>query len=320
MEEARETLIQRFEWMIDLPAYLGQRGFTPAVNQPGPRGLVMSDPRGPTTLVLEQAADHDAWTYAPIDRPHERGTVTTYLEQHDRLDRAACLERLIALVGSRRTKNADVLRYRAYVHHRPEVLRRAQQAYLHARRQYQQATRLLERVGIRRDAFDEWRFGNLATENDVMRVLAEPAELWTSRYCSSDNRLIFTERPIDSISLEQASRDRRTCYVAVGGHLGDGLRARVANLLDRLPTHMSVVLGFGRDQNGRRLVDDIAALAPHMHMERLSPAYGTRWNDQARLENRHAHTLSEVAQRSARYTPAARPAETTVLVSPFASP
>src|SRR5712691_11306886 len=53
------------------------------------------------------------------------------------------------------------------------------------------ARQLLRRFGIRVDGVDTWRFGRAQSANDVSRVLAEPTELWMSRFRPTDRRLVF---------------------------------------------------------------------------------------------------------------------------------
>src|SRR6266849_4163293 len=83
----------------------------------------------------------------------------------------------------------------------------------------QLARQLLRRFGIRVDGVDTWRFGRAQSANDISRVLAEPTELWMSRFRPTDRRLVFVERPIDALSYEQANGGRDACYMAVGALL-----------------------------------------------------------------------------------------------------
>ena len=52
-----------------------------------------------------------------------------------------------------------------------------------------------------------------------------------------------------------------------------------------------MVLAFGRDEAGRRLAQDIQALAPMVRMTRHAPELGARWADQMQLERRHVASL-----------------------------
>src|SRR5207245_289402 len=103
------------------------------------------------------------------------------------------------------------------------------------------ARQLLRRFGIRVERVDTWRFGRTESANDVSRVLAEPTELWMSRFRPTDKQLVFVERPIDALSYEQASGKREACYMAVGS-LPPRQRRMIGHVLRELPVGVTVVL------------------------------------------------------------------------------
>jgi hypothetical protein len=299
--EARDALLERFGRAIDLPAYLTLHGFEPvAGSPPDAAGLLMTNSATGKTLHLRKDGDRGSWTYSDPRGRSEQGTVVDYLQRHEGLARDACLERLIACADFRRADVPEAVRYRALALDKPEALRRAEGEYALAVDRERDATKLLERVGIKRATLDEWRFGGLKTETEVARALGEPEKLWASRYRPADKKLVFTERAIDAIGLEQSRGDQSACYVAVGGRLDDAQKRRIAHVLAELPPGMSVVLAFGRDRAGHQLAEEVRALAPAVKMERLTPEFGSRWSDQVQLEQRHARSISRVAHQLVR--------------------
>jgi Toprim-like len=144
-----------------------------------------------------------------------------------------------------------------------------------------EARRLLRRFGIRVEGVDTWRFGRAESANDVSRVLAEPTELWMSRFRPTDKRLVFVERPIDALSYEQAIGGRQSCYMAVGALL-PRQRRMVGHVLRELPAGVTVVLAFGGDEHGEHLAQQVGALARGLPVVRHSPDDGGSWNDHVR--------------------------------------
>ncbi|HEY2900439.1 MAG TPA: hypothetical protein VGL59_07685 [Polyangia bacterium] len=145
------------------------------------------------------------------------------------------------------------------------------------------AGKLLRRFGIRVELVDQWRFGQARSANDVSRVLAEPSELWISRFRPTDKKLVFVERPIDALSYEQANGDRSACYMAVG-RLLPRQRQLVGHVLRELPVGVSVVLAFGDDDKGRRLTDQVREAARGLSVIRHRPDVGASWNDHVRTQ------------------------------------
>ena len=148
------------------------------------------------------------------------------------------------------------------------------------------ARRLLRRFGIRVEGVDTWRFGPAESANDVSRVLAEPTDLWMTRFRPTDRRLVFVERPIDALSYEQANGGRDACYMAVGG-LSPRQRLLITHALRELPTGVTVVLAFGGDERGGHLAQRIGELARGLPVLRHCPPVGGNWNDHVRTQTCH---------------------------------
>ena len=251
-------------------------------------------------LVLKKDLASGAWCYTNSRDPSDRGTIATYLARRDRLSPDACLERIIACVDFRRTDDLEALRYRGYARGQPAPLGPAVAAYLKAAEHEHRATKALERVGVLRGSLDEWRFGGMKTEAEVARALREPQrDLWSSPHRPTDRTVVITERPTDAMSFEQVRGNQTACYLATGGRLDGQRKDRIRAVLAGLPPGMSVVLAFGRDEQGRRLAEEVKALAPRMTIERAAPAFGARWNDQVQLERRHQRSLERVGRSRA---------------------
>jgi len=93
--DPREVLLARFERLIDLPAFLGQRGYE-AGGPTTAAGLTLANASTGDRLVLRKDVAQGAWSYANARDPSDRGTISTYLARRDGLSPDACLERIIA--------------------------------------------------------------------------------------------------------------------------------------------------------------------------------------------------------------------------------
>jgi Toprim-like len=288
----QEELLARFSAQIDLPAYLGQRGYEVVAGSTNPTYVAMANNRSKEILFLRKDPEPGGWSYRNANDPRDRGSIVEYLDRHESLSRAEGLERIIACVDPRRRDVPQAESYRAYLHEKPQALRDAEAKHDRANRDRSDALKELARVGIQPSTLPEWRLGSWqGGPSAVARILEEPSHLWASRYKPTDKTLIIAERPIDAISYGQTRREENACYLAIGGELTPTRKRQLAHLLADLPSGMSVVLAFGRDQAGRQLANDLQGLAPLIKMDRAQPDFGSRWNDQLQLENRHARSL-----------------------------
>ena len=292
--DPREVLLARFERLIDLPAFLGQRGYE-ATGPTNPAGLTMTNSATGDSLVLRKDLVRGSWSYTNPRDPSDHGAIAAYLARRDHLSPNACLDRIVACLDIWRTDDPEALRYRGYARGQPTPLGPAVAAYLKAADHEHRATKALERVGVLRGSLDEWRFEGMKTEAEVARALREPQrDLWASKHRLTDRCLVLTERPIDAMSFAQTSGNQTSRYLATGSRLEEHRKDRIRAVLTDLPSGMSVVLAFGRDEQGRRLAEEVQALAPKMKMERAAPAFGARWNDQVQLERRHARSIERL--------------------------
>lgn len=288
----QDDLLARFSKQIDLPAYLGQLGYEIAAGSHNPTYVAMADKGSKEILFLRKAPDQGGWVYQNANDPRDHGSIVEYLDRHERLSRAAGLERIIACVDPRRRDVPEAVNYRAYLHEKPQALRDAEARHDRANRDRSDALKELARVGIQPSTLPEWRLGSWQGGSAaVAQILDEPSHLWTSRYKPTDTKLIIAERPIDALSYGQTRREEHACYLAVGGELTPTRKKQLAHLLADLPPGMSVVLAFGRDRAGRQLANELQSLAPLIRMDRAAPDLGSRWNDQLQLEGRHARSL-----------------------------
>ncbi len=288
----QEELLARFSKEVDLPAYLGQRGFEVVPDAKNAAYIAMAHKASGQILLVAKEADGRGWTYKSATDPRDRGSVAEYLERHERLSKAAALERIVACIDPRRRDVAQAVSYRAYVRDKPRALADAEARHALAVRERAEALKALERVGLRTATMPEWRVGALdGGVSAAARILSEPTELWASRYKPTDKKLIIAERPVDALSYGQSKGEQHACYLAVGSELTPTRRSQIAHLLADLPSGMTVVIACGRDQAGRQLASDLQSLSPHLKMERAQPEFGARWNDQVQLEGRHARSL-----------------------------
>lgn len=288
----QEELFARFSAQIDLPAYLGQRGYQVVAGSNNPTYVAMADSGSKQILFLSRTSAQGGWTYQNSGDPRDRGSIVNYLERHESLSRTAALEKIIACADPRRRDVPEAESYRGYLRQKPQALCDAEAKHDRANRERADALKELSRVGIKPSTLPEWRLGSLQGGSAaVARILEEPSDLWASRYKPTDKMLVIAERPIDALSYGQTKGQEHACFLAVGRELTPTRKRQLAHLLADLPQGMNVVLAFGRDQGGRQLAGEVQALAPLIKMDRAPPELGPRWNDHLQLENRHARSL-----------------------------
>jgi hypothetical protein len=291
--DVQEELLQRFARMIDLPAFVGQRGFRLSEQQE-PGRLCMIDRSTGEILRLEKDVERGGWTYNSGGDPSDRGTVVDYLQRRDGSSRTACVDRLAACCDERGRGSPEAARYRAFLRAMPENLRRAAREHERIKLAEHATAKALERLGVPRGTLDEWRFGALKRESDITALTSEPKALWGSSYRPGDRAVVLIERPIDAIAYERVHGRQSVCYLATGSRPDDEQRKRLAHILAEVPGGVGVVLAYGRDEAGRRLAQEVQSLAPMVDMKRQTPNFGARWADQMQLERRHAISLRRV--------------------------
>jgi hypothetical protein len=292
--DAQEELLQRFGRMIELPAFLAQRGFELSLpREPGRLGMT-SRATGESVL-LDKDVERGGWSYVNESDPTDRGTVVDFVARRDGGSRKASLERLIACCDERGRGSTEANRYRAVVRAMPEDLGRAMREHEEAKRNELAANMTLDRMGVARGTLDEWRFGSVKRAADVSTLINEPKALWASKYRAGDKAIVLVERPIDAIGYERVHGRQSVCYVATGSRPDEEQRRRLAHVLADVPGGTRVVLAYGRDDAGRRLASEVQALAPLARVERHAPEFGARWADQMQLERRHALSIRKVS-------------------------
>ncbi len=285
--DVQDELLQRFSKAIDLPAFLGQQGFRLVAGQEAGK-LCMGRAETGEVLRLEKDIGRGGWTYVNEMDPRDQGTVADFVARRGGADRSACVERLAACADERGNRSAEGARYRAFLREIPQDLRRAVRDHEQAKLAEHAASRALERLGVPAGTLDERRFGAVKRDEDVRRIASEPEGLWASRFRATDKAVVLVERPIDAIAYERTHGKQSVCYLATGSRPGEEERKRLAHVLAEVPENVKVVLAFGRDETGRRLTNEVQALAPMVPMERRAPELGARWADQMQLERRHS--------------------------------
>jgi len=291
--DVHEELLERFARMIDLPGYLGARGFVLGETRERDQ-ITMTNAATREMLRLEKDVERGGWTYASTSDPSDRGNVADFIVRRDGLARKACIDRLALCCDERGLGSAEAQRYRAYLRTMPSELVRATRAHEQAKLEELAAARTLERFGVPRGTLDESRFGAVKRNADVTKLVGEPRELWASKYRPGDRAVVLVERPIDAIAYERAHGRQSVCYVATGTKPDDEQRRKLAHVLAEVPSGTKVVLAFGRDDAGKQLAAEVQALAPLARMERHAPEFGARWADQMQLERRHALSMQRV--------------------------
>jgi hypothetical protein len=285
---------ERFERAVDLPLYLGYRGFQLASDDRDPSRLTMLNPKTGEALIVAKDLESGTWSYNNARDSGDRGTLTDFLVTHDGLSPPACLERIVAL-GNPLVRDAEGHRFRQFVQERAPDLQRAVARHLTAVEAETSAHRALSKLGIGRGTLDEGRFGRIKTDDDLAKMLRDPADLWASKYRATDHKIVLTEQPIDAMAYEKSRGKQRCCYMATGGTPSEAQLKKLAHVLCDMPPGTKVVLAFGRDEVGKKLAADLQSLLPAIKMERDMPAFGARWSDQMKLEQRHVRSMSRGA-------------------------
>jgi hypothetical protein len=207
-EVLRASLIARMEKQIDLPAWLVAHGYHLSPTQPDQTALAMTDRWG-ETLHLRKDLDRDTWTYKTGTEPAEHGTVVDLMVRRDGSSLDECVNRVAACLD-RNNKSRDPVVYRDALSDRDNVLHRAAGRHLGALKTERESLRGLERLGVNRAAYDEWRFGRPS------QLLRDPTVLEHSRYRSTDRSIVLVERPIDAVAFEQKHGHQHACFIYTG--------------------------------------------------------------------------------------------------------
>jgi hypothetical protein len=292
--EPKNPILERFERAVDLPLYLGYRGFRLAPQDGDQSRLRMEDPKSGDTLFVTKNLDTGAWSYTNARDPKDRGTLTDYLMTREGLATNACLERIVALANPL-VRDAQGHAYRQYVHSGAPELQRAVAGHLTVVEAATSALRRLDKLGVDTASLDQWRFGHVKNENDIATLVRDPSDLWASKYRSTDKKIVLTEQPIDAIAYEKSRGRQECCYMATGGSPSEAQKRRLAHVLSAVPPGTTVVLAFGRSPESQKLAAEIQALVPMVKMERETPAFTDRWSNQMQLEQRHARSMQRVA-------------------------
>src|SRR5579863_5833441 len=139
----QDDLLARFSKEIDLPAYLGQRGYEVVPDARSAAYIAMAHRNSGQILLVAREADGRAWTYKSAIDPRDFGSVADYLECHERLSKPAALERVVACLDPRRHDVPEAERYRTYLHDKPRALVEAESRHATAVRERSEALKAL---------------------------------------------------------------------------------------------------------------------------------------------------------------------------------
>jgi hypothetical protein len=289
--EPKNPMLERFERAVDLPLYLAYRGYEHVPDERDASRITMTNPKTGDALSLRQNLETGAWSYASLRDREDRGTIADYLVTRHGLDPKACLERVIAL-GNPLVRDPQGHDFQKFVRGGVPELRSAVSEHRKAVEEEMSAVGALDKLGVAKGSLDEWRFGRVRNNDDLAKVLSDPSDLWASKYRPTDRKIVITEQPIDAMAYEGSRGKQVACYMATGGEPSELQKKKLAHLLCEVPPGMQIVLAFGRDAAGRKLAAEVQALVPTVKMERETPAFGARWSDQMKIEQRHARSMT----------------------------
>lgn len=123
--------------------------------------------------------------------------------------------------------------------------------------------------------------------------------LWYSSNLGHAGRVVVVESAIDAMSHAQINGDQEAAYISVGGSMSDKQRELLAGALAKAHQRgAAVVLATDADEPGKKLADQVQALAPAGALiEREEPEHGNDWNDAVK----HKYALEEKLQLKRSY-------------------
>lgn len=108
--------------------------------------------------------------------------------------------------------------------------------------------------------------------------------VWRSHTRRSDTALVVCESPIDCLSYYQIKDSNKNYrYISTGGNISESQRAVIAEAFREM--HIlggAIILATDNDDAGRRLAEELKALAPTSSciiFDSPAPQYGKDWND-----------------------------------------
>ena len=123
--------------------------------------------------------------------------------------------------------------------------------------------------------------------------------LWYSSNLGHAGRVVVVESAIDAMSHAQINGDQEAAYISVGGSMSDKQRELLAGALAKAHQRgAAVVLATDADEPGKKLADQVQALAPAGALiAREEPEHGNDWNDAVK----HKYALEEKLQLKRSY-------------------
>lgn len=104
-------------------------------------------------------------------------------------------------------------------------------------------------------------------------------KLWFSRSTPSDERLVFSESAIDSLSYFQLKDDGVSQYFSIGGEMSDEQIELIGVVLNKNP-HKKAVLAVDNDQTGLKYIDKLQEAHPQVPFVVDVPTQTDNdWND-----------------------------------------
>ena len=205
--EPKNPILERFERAVDLPLYLGYRGFQTRESADGdPSRLTMVNPRSGDALVVRKDLETGSWSYVNSRNSADRGSLTDYLKTRDGLGQPACLERIVAL-GNPLVRDAEGHGYRQYLQHAPTELPEPVSDHVRAMDAETSALRTLDKLGVARGTLDDWRFGKIRSHDDLAKVVTDPdGPVGQQVPAPPISAIVLTEQPLDAMAYEKKSR------------------------------------------------------------------------------------------------------------------
>jgi hypothetical protein len=295
-EDIREKMIASFEKTFDLPALLATRGFVVPPGERDPLFVEMTNSATGQTLLLRKDLDAGGWSFHNPANPTDRGRAAEYFINHEKTSREQSLDRLIGY-ATERNSSPDATAYRRACRAKSPELRAAEDGHKIALLQEKATQRLLRDYGVQPSQIEGGRFGQFRKPSDLDRLVADPKGLNASAFRPTDQKIVFTERPLDGIAYDRAVGNGHACYMYTGANPSPESLHKIAHVLAAVRPPMSVVLAYGQDDRGRELAARLRALAPTVQMQHEAPKFGVRWGDQLQLQQRHERSMQRVHGR-----------------------
>lgn len=304
----REEL-ESFKRLIDLRAYAAAQGFQEDKRDSSIGSTCMRHPMSNDKIFIKRDAKTNHWIYASVRDDRDNGTIIDFLEFRKNLSLGAVRKELRPWLGQ---PPVPVPTFSPLVpttkdRHRVETeYARMQRAlthpYLEGERCIPPALLKSNRFAgrIRTDArgsavfphFDRDGLCGYEIKNRGLTRFAPGGTkgVWLSNLRDDDNRLVFCESAIDSLSYAVLYPDERARYASIGGKMSPVQPELVRATIARMPTGSEIVAAMDADAEGAKLAAAVRGAFELSGRSDLKfvvaePFGGKDWNQILQLRN-----------------------------------